>query len=159
MQDSDHNSYFDARPYRYKKARMTFFCPLCGVERAFVGKPGLTQHNYMQVITLTIVLSLILVPFLTWKSIPFILFSVWTVFELVVRMNYRQEVPCPHCGFDAACYKRDVKEARRKVEEFWARPGVSSFDEATDGEAYDPENMGEIPPQSEQQSQYDAYFS
>ena len=34
-------------------------------------------------------------------------------------MSYRKEIPCPHCGFDASWYKKDVKIARRLVKEFW----------------------------------------
>jgi hypothetical protein len=40
-------------------------------------------------------------------------------FEGIRRMLFSRQVPCPHCGFDASWYKRDVKVARRLVGEFW----------------------------------------
>jgi hypothetical protein len=42
------------------------------------------------------------------------------VFEWVRRANYRKEIPCPHCGFDASWYKKDVKVARRLVATYWS---------------------------------------
>ncbi len=53
-----------------------------------------------------------------WKG-AFSFFLVWAFFEAALRLNFRKEVPCPHCGFDASWYKKDVNVARRKVDEFW----------------------------------------
>ena len=39
--------------------------------------------------------------------------------EVYKRLNFRKEIPCPHCGFDASWYKRDVKVARKLVERHW----------------------------------------
>ena len=33
----------------------------------------------------------------------------------------KSEIPCPYCGFDASWYKKDVKIARKKVQEFWKK--------------------------------------
>jgi len=44
---------------------------------------------------------------------------VWAAFEAIYKIFFRKEIPCPHCGFDATWYKKDVKVSRRLVEEFW----------------------------------------
>jgi len=49
----------------------------------------------------------------------FIFFIVWSVFELSIRTDFKKQVPCPHCGFDATWYKKDVKVARQVVKDFW----------------------------------------
>jgi hypothetical protein len=59
----------------------------------------------------------------------FVFFVIWFGFEAAVRVLFKQELPCPHCGFDASWYKRDVKIARRKVEEFWALKEAESNNE------------------------------
>jgi hypothetical protein len=41
------------------------------------------------------------------------------MFELSIRTDFKKQVPCPHCGFDATWYKKDVKVARSVVKEFW----------------------------------------
>ena len=32
-----------------------------------------------------------------------------------------KQISCPHCGFDATWYKRDVKVARQLVKDFWVQ--------------------------------------
>lgn len=44
---------------------------------------------------------------------------VWMSFELINKMLYRKDIPCPYCGFDATWYRRDVKIAHKKVQEYW----------------------------------------
>lgn len=39
-------------------------------------------------------------------------------FESIHSSLYRKELRCPFCGFDPSWYKKDVKFARQKVEEF-----------------------------------------
>lgn len=41
-------------------------------------------------------------------------------------MNYRKEIPCPHCGFDASWYKKDVKVARRLVAAYWSEKNAQT---------------------------------
>lgn len=64
--------------------------------------------------------------FLTWALVPlmhekavFIFFIVWPSFEIINKILYRKELPCPYCGFDATWYRRDVKVARKIVKNFW----------------------------------------
>ena len=46
-------------------------------------------------------------------------FVIWIGAEAVVRLRFKKEIPCPHCGFDATWYKRDVKVAKKLVSQFW----------------------------------------
>jgi hypothetical protein len=61
-----------------------------------------------------------LYPFFKVESF-IVFFAVWGSFELAIRSDFKKQVPCPHCGFDATWYKKDVKVARQKVAEFWAQ--------------------------------------
>ncbi len=114
---------------------MEFFCPLCGTKRAVVTNPHLSAMNYLQISLITMLLTASLFPVMGFKGV-FSLFFVWAAFESVLRLNFRKEVPCPHCGFDASWYKKDVKVARAKVDEFWkanskVQPGHSSVLESS----------------------------
>jgi hypothetical protein len=43
---------------------------------------------------------------------------IWGLFESIHKSLYRKDLKCPYCGFDPKWYKKDVKLARQKVEEF-----------------------------------------
>jgi hypothetical protein len=58
-------------------------------------------------------------PIMSFRGV-FSFFVFLAGFELVRRVNYRKDIPCPHCGFDASWYKKDVKVARRLVADYWA---------------------------------------
>lgn len=109
----------ETRTYKLRNPAMTFFCPLCRMERAVTVRPGLKPIHFLQITLVTL--------FLVWLSWSLMglgafvwFFVVWGIFEAVLRVTFRKEVPCPHCGFDASWYKRDVKMARKLVSEFWA---------------------------------------
>lgn len=108
----------EKRPYRFKNPAMEFFCPLCRTPRAMNSRPRLSKMNYMQIALLTLVTSTLLYPFMELAGV-FSFFFIWVAFEATVRLNFRKDVPCPYCGFDASWYKRDVKVARRLVKDFW----------------------------------------
>ena len=57
-------------------------------------------------------------PIMSGRSL-FSFFFYWAGFEGVRRLLFRKEIPCPHCGFDASWYKRDVKMAKQLVHNFW----------------------------------------
>ena len=107
------------RTFRYKKAAMHFFCPLCRTERVIATGHRLTPLNYAQITLLTGLMTALTFPWIGYKGL-YAFFPVWLGFEAVRRVLFSKEVPCPHCGFDASWYKRDVKVARKRVEEFWA---------------------------------------
>ncbi len=109
----------EKRPFRYKKVAMQFFCPLCRTERAITTGHRLSILNYAQIILLTGLVTALSFPWAGFKGLA-AFFPIWLGFESVRRMLFSKEVPCPHCGFDASWYKRDVKVARKRVEEFWA---------------------------------------
>lgn len=108
----------ETRVYRAKDKSKEFYCPLCATLRVVTVKPKLTTKNYIQIFLTSIVLGFLLFPLM--KAYAFLnFFFIWGVFELIVRSDFKHQLPCPHCGFDASVYKRDVKQAKLKVKEFW----------------------------------------
>lgn len=108
----------DPRPYRHKNAVFNFLCPLCGVERQFTKSYKLSREKYIQIVILSGSLTLLFYPVFEFKGLIF--FPVcWALFEFWARINYRKDIACPHCGFDAAWYKKDVPYAKQLVHQFW----------------------------------------
>ncbi len=108
----------ESRTYRFKKPALHFFCPLCRTERCITTSHRLTALNYVQITLLTGFLTAVAFPLAGFKMLA-AFFPIWLAFEGTRRILFSREVPCPHCGFDASWYKRDVKVARRRVAEFW----------------------------------------
>lgn len=108
------------RVYKYKNPARRFFCPLCRTERGITVSPRLTRKNYLQIFLTSLVMGAALYPFMGVRSF-FIFFVNWAVFEIAVRSDFKKQVPCPHCGFDATQYKKNVKVAREQVKEFWSK--------------------------------------
>ncbi len=117
----------NTRIYKYRNPTMKFFCPLCRTERAMTVKSRLSKKNYLQIVLTGVVLSMVLYQFLGVRSFISVFF-IWAIFELAVRSDFKKQVPCPHCGFDATWYKKDVKVARQKVKEFWDNRDQNSSD-------------------------------
>lgn len=118
VQEVESMKPIDRRSYRYKNSVNTFFCPLCSTERVYRTRPKLNALNHAQIALLTLISTAALYSVMGLKAL-FLYFAYWAIFEMSVRVLFRKEVPCPHCGFDASWYKRDVKVARRLVQEFW----------------------------------------
>ena len=112
------------RVFKYKRSAMQFFCPLCRTERAISTGHRLTKSNYIQIAVLALSVTAVLWTFMSWRGV-FSVFPIFVLFEGIKRSLFRKEVPCPHCGFDAGWYKRDVKVAKQLVADFWAekKPG------------------------------------
>ena len=108
----------ESRTYKYKNVNKAFYCPLCRTERAITISPRLSKKNYVQFLLSSIILGAMFYPIMGIKCF-FLFFVCWAAFELTVRTNFKKQVPCPHCGFDATWYKKDVKVARQLVKEFW----------------------------------------
>jgi hypothetical protein len=106
------------RTYKYKSPAKAFFCPLCRTERAITISPRLTKKNYFQILLTSIIFGAMLFPLMGIKCF-FIFFVLAAAFELSIRTDFKKQVPCPHCGFDATWYKKDVKVARKLVKDFW----------------------------------------
>lgn len=100
-----------------KKSSKECFCALCRSPRKLRYSRHLSNLHYGQILVLTIVFSYLTFPWLSWKgamSLPVI----WMMFESIHKSLYRKDLKCPFCGFDPKWYKKDVKLARQKVEEF-----------------------------------------
>lgn len=108
-----------SRVYKYKNKASQFFCPLCRTERGISVSPRLTKKNYVQVFLTSVIVGSMLYPFFGVESFV-IFFAILGGFELAIRSDFKKQVACPHCGFDATWYKRDVKVARQLVKDFWA---------------------------------------
>ena len=110
----------ESRTYKFKKVAMEFFCPLCRTKRAISTGHRLTLLNYGQISLLTGIVTALLWP---WAGVRGLLvfFPIFMGFEALRRMLFSRDIPCPHCGFDASWYKRDVKVARQLVDDFWSK--------------------------------------
>jgi hypothetical protein len=100
-----------------KKSSKECFCALCRSPRKLRYSRHLGGLHYGQILVLTLVVTAGLYPWLSWKgamSLPI----VWGLFESIHKSLYRKDLMCPYCGFDPKWYKKDVKLARQKVEEF-----------------------------------------
>ena len=118
MRDETNNQ----RGHRYKKPRLEFFCPLCGSERVFTTTYRLSAFQYGQIVFMAVALTGLLYPLTGMRGLFFI-FPLWMGYEWIVRARFRREIPCPHCGFDASWYQRDLRITRAKVKDFWAEKG------------------------------------
>lgn len=107
-----------ARFYKVKNPTKSFLCALCTAPRQMKYSKNLSIKNYIQITLLCAALSWALFPVMGLKSI-YLMFVVWPIVEVANKLLYRKEIPCPYCGFDATWYRRDVKVAKRKVEDFW----------------------------------------
>ncbi len=116
-------SPLERRVFRLKKPAIRFLCPLCGTERALNYRSRLTRSNYVQIVVMSVVTVVVSYPWFAWRAF-FFFFLYWISLEGTIRYLFKRQLPCPHCGFDAIWYKRDVKIARQKVQEFWSRPAL-----------------------------------
>ncbi len=119
----------EGRTYRYKKSAMDFFCPLCRTQRNFSISFRLSPMNYVQMGIITTLFTAATFSWWEFRGV-FIFFLLWPLFEFTRRALYKREIPCPHCGFDASWYKKDVKVARQLVSDFWQHhPAYSQNDQ------------------------------
>lgn len=105
--------------FKVKKANKNFLCPLCSAPRQMRYSKQLNEKQFIQIFVLSAFLSWAFFPIMGLKALTLI-FLVWIGFEVVNKLLYRKEIPCPYCGFDATWYRRDVKVARKLVDQFWA---------------------------------------
>lgn len=100
-----------------KKETRDCFCALCRSPRKLRYSRYLKPIHYVQILILAATLGAIVYPWLAWKGAVF-LPVVWALFESIHKSLYRKDLRCNICGFDPAWYKKDVRIARQKVEEF-----------------------------------------
>jgi len=77
----------------------------------------LLSRHYFQILTLGFVFTAATYSWFEFKG-AFALPLIWALFEIIHKTLYRKDLRCPHCGFDPTWYKKDVKLARRRVEDF-----------------------------------------
>lgn len=106
---------FNLKPAKKKKKE--YFCPCCSSPRTIRYSRRLTAAHFGQIMVLTIAVTASTYAWLDWKG-AFSLPIIWAIFETIHSSLYRKDLNCPYCGFDATWYKKDVKIARQKVEEF-----------------------------------------
>jgi hypothetical protein len=106
---------------KLRNTKKEVFCPLCKCHRTMKYSSNLSIFNYLQITLVSAAINATL--YTIWPDLGaklFVtLFVVWPLFEINYKVLYRKEIACTECGFDATWYKRDVKVARRLVQEFW----------------------------------------
>jgi hypothetical protein len=100
-----------------KKSSRECFCALCRTPRKLRYSRHLSKLHYGQILVLTLGFTAVTFPWLSWKG-AFSLPIIWALFESIHKSLYRKDLKCPYCGFDPKWYKKDIKLARQKVEEF-----------------------------------------
>jgi hypothetical protein len=100
-----------------KKPLKDCFCALCRSPRKLRYSRHLSNLHYAQIFILTLVFAAATFPWLAWKG-AMALPIIWGFFESIHKSLYRKDLKCPYCGFDPKWYKKDVKLARQKVEDF-----------------------------------------
>ncbi len=109
----------DQRTYKMKNPAMNFYCPLCRMPRSVSVRPRLKLKHYLNITVITAFFVLLFWNLMGVGSLVWF-FVIWGSFEGTLRALFRKQVPCPHCGFDASWYKKDVKVAKKLVSDFWA---------------------------------------
>jgi hypothetical protein len=112
-----------AKFYKYKNVKREFLCALCESPRALRYSPQLGTNHYQQITVLNLALAYPLYSLMGIKAI-FFPFIIWAIFEFTNKILYRHDLICPHCGFDPTWYRRDIKIARRKVEQCIKNKGL-----------------------------------
>jgi hypothetical protein len=112
------NKIGQVRFYKVKNPKKEFLCALCESPRQLKYGRYLSIKNYLQVATLSAVEAWLLFPLMSYRVV-YLVFINWLLFEVIHKVLYRRELPCPYCGFDPTWYRRDVKVARRLVKDFW----------------------------------------
>ncbi len=93
------------------------FCALCRSPRKLKYNRHLSRLNYLQILFISFVLILLSYSWIGEKGLLYIPI-VWAIFEMTHKLLYRKDIKCPYCGFDPTWYRRDVRLARKKVQEF-----------------------------------------
>ena len=121
MKNKNHiHESVDPRVFKKKGSRLDFLCPLCGVSRSITKNFKITRANYIQISVLSFTLFLISYSWLGGAGLIYFP-VVFCGFEFWKRVDYKRDIPCESCGFDAIWYKKDVPKAKQLVHEFWSQ--------------------------------------
>ena len=108
----------DSRPYKLKKSVLDFLCPLCAVERQLSISHRIEKRHIVPIVVSGLYIFSLLYFWIGWSALVAFPLA-FLGFEFARRSIYRKEIVCPHCGFDAVWYKKDVTVAKKLVHEFW----------------------------------------
>ena len=97
-----------------KKTFQKVFCAFCRLERKVCTKKHIGWTNVL----LSFFVS-IAVMFVVWQKIEpkaVLIFAIsLMISEVFVQLRWRLSLPCPHCHFDPALYKRNPEQASQNV--------------------------------------------
>ncbi|MFA5583193.1 MAG: hypothetical protein WDA09_03180 [Bacteriovoracaceae bacterium] len=99
------------------KKMKEYFCACCRSPRKLRYQRNLKASHFVQIFILSAFVSMILFPWFGASSFFSTIF-IWGLFEGTYKSLYRRDLVCPYCGFDPKWYKKDVKFARQKIEDF-----------------------------------------
>ncbi|MFP5459863.1 MAG: hypothetical protein ACLGG7_14090 [Bacteriovoracia bacterium] len=99
-----------------KVAPKDCYCALCRTPRTMNYQRNLSPMHYLQMVLVTVILTWSLFDWLEWKTLASFFF-LWAGYEFSRKLLYRRELKCTVCGFDPTWYRRDIRVARRQVEE------------------------------------------
>ena len=122
--------------FKVKNSKKEFICALCKAPRQMRYSKNLSKMTYFRLFLFSSFLVWTLSPILGIKAILAVL-PLWPIVEFMNKILYRKEIPCSYCGFDATWYRRDVKIAKKKIENFWSEKLPESREKA---EVIIPEN-------------------
>jgi hypothetical protein len=105
--------------FKVKNSKKEFMCALCKSPRQMRYSKNLSKLVYLRLLLLSAFLVWALYPMMGEKAVLMVL-PLWPIVEFTNKILYRKEIPCSYCGFDATWYRRDVKVAKRKVDDFWS---------------------------------------
>jgi hypothetical protein len=118
MKEGDRMAKYSKHAFKPNQNEKTeCFCALCRSPRVIRYSRRLMVRHYFQILTLAFVFTAATYSWFSWNG-AFALPLIWFIFEATHKTLYRKDLQCPFCGFDPTWYKKDVKLARRKVEEF-----------------------------------------
>ena len=112
------SSIHSGKFYKVKNPSKNFLCALCSAPRNMKYSKNLKLQNYLQLALISTAAVWMLFPIFGAKSVV-VIFMLWLGFEIINKVLYRKDIPCPYCGFDATWYRRDVKVAHQKVRDYW----------------------------------------
>lgn len=111
------SDYFYQPTKKQKNQKTECFCAHCRSPRILRYSRRLQGRHFGQILTLGFVFTAATYNWFGFNGI-YALPVIWAIFETSHKALYRKDLKCPFCGFDPTWYKKDVKLARLRVEEF-----------------------------------------
>src|ERR1700722_17305170 len=86
------------------------FCAFCKNPRKVYAKKSLSLINYLQAFGIGTLVTYGIWQEINPKGLVIVVFAM-IVIESSILIRRRSQLPCPHCGFDPALYKRNKDAA------------------------------------------------